>query len=61
MLIMCADLQDAGVSGAMIVQPANHMYDHSYVSAVLQAHPDKFIGCLLADPTEGNASSWVPW
>lgn len=40
--------------GAMIVQPANHMYDHSYVTSVLTAHPDKFVGCLLADPTPGE-------
>lgn len=45
--------QEAGVSGGLIVQPANHMYDHTYVSSVLQAHPDKFVGCLLADPTPG--------
>lgn len=45
--------QEAGVSGAMIVQPSNHLYDHSYVTSVLQEHPDKFVGCLLADPTPG--------
>ena len=41
------------MSGAMIVQPANHMFDHSYVTSVLKAHPNKFVGCLLADPTPG--------
>jgi hypothetical protein len=41
----------------MIVQAANHMYDHSYVTSVLQAHPGKFVGCLLADPTPGKAGS----
>lgn len=38
----------------MIVQPANHMFDHSYVTSVLNAHPGKFVGCLLADPTPGQ-------
>jgi hypothetical protein len=51
---VCVGAQGAGVSGAMIVQPANHMYDHSYVTSVLQQHPDKFVGCLLADPTTGR-------
>lgn len=50
-------MQEAGVSGAMIVQPANHMYDHTYVTSVLTAHPDKFVGCLLADPTPGGGGA----
>ena len=41
----------AGVSGALIVQPANHKFDHSYVSAALKAHPDFYRGMCLADPT----------
>ena len=41
----------AGVTGALIVQPANHMYDHSYVTAALKAHPDFFRGMGLANPT----------
>jgi hypothetical protein len=44
------------VSGALVVQPANHQWDHSYVSSVLAAHPTKFVGCLLADPTPGTCS-----
>lgn len=41
----------AGVSGALVVQPANHMYDHSYVMSALKAHPDFFRGMGLANPT----------
>lgn len=40
----------AGVSGALIVQPGNHLYDHRYVTSVLRAAPSRFLGCLLADP-----------
>ena len=43
--------REAGVSGALIVQPANHKFDHSYVSAALKAHPQLFRGMLLANPT----------
>jgi predicted TIM-barrel fold metal-dependent hydrolase len=41
----------------MIVQPANHMFDHAYVTSVLEAHPGKFVGCLLADPTSGGGGA----
>ena len=41
----------AGVSGALVVQPANHMYDHSYVAKALKDHPDFFKGMGLANPT----------
>lgn len=43
-------MDDAGIAGALIVQPGNHLYDHSYVSSVLRAAPTRFVGCLLADP-----------
>jgi predicted TIM-barrel fold metal-dependent hydrolase len=36
------------------VQPINHKFDHSYVSSVLQKYPSKFVGCCLADPTDGG-------
>ena len=41
----------AGVSGALVVQPANHLYDHSYVTKALNDHPDFFRGMGLANPT----------
>ena len=35
----------------MIVQPSDaHLFDHSYVTSVIRAHPGHFVGCLLADP-----------
>ena len=44
----------AGVDGCMIVQPINLGFDHTYVSSVIQKYPGKFVGCCLADPTEGG-------
>jgi len=48
------NFQEAGVQGALIVQPINHKFDHSYVSHVIAQYPGKFVGCCLADPTEGG-------
>ena len=41
----------AGVGGALVVQPANHMYDHSYVAKAIKEHPTFFKGMALANPT----------
>eukprot|EP00884_Botryococcus_braunii_P020193 jgi/Botrbrau1/6858/Bobra.152_2s0017.1 len=49
--VLLADMQGAGVEGALIVQPSNHLYDHSYVASVLRRYPEKFVGCALANPT----------
>ena len=51
MEVLLSAMDAAGVSGALIIQPGNHLYDHSYVTSVLRAHPDKFVGALLANPT----------
>ncbi|XP_027154499.1 uncharacterized protein LOC113754315 isoform X3 [Coffea eugenioides] len=45
-------MKEAGVDGALIVQPINHKFDHSYVTSVLKKYPSKFVGCCLANPTE---------
>ncbi len=42
------------MAGALIVQPGNHLYDHSYVTSVLRQHKGRLAGCLLADPTPGG-------
>eukprot|EP00249_Psilotum_nudum_P000288 c11233_g1_i1 orf=26-805(+) len=52
--VLLQALEESGVDGALIVQPINHKFDHSYVSSVLQRYPKKFVGCCLADPTEGG-------
>ncbi|KAK7340831.1 hypothetical protein VNO77_21545 [Canavalia gladiata] len=47
-LLQC--MEEAGVDGALIVQPIYHMFDHSYVTSVLEKYPTKFVGCCLANP-----------
>ncbi|CAA2995114.1 4-sulfomuconolactone hydrolase [Olea europaea subsp. europaea] len=48
-------MEEAGVDGALIVQPINHKFDHSYVTSVLKKHPYKFVGCCLANPAEDGS------
>lgn len=57
--------KDAGVSGALIVQPANHKFDHSYVAHALSTYPAFFRGMCLIDgslpPLEAVASLEKHW
>ncbi|KAL8255156.1 hypothetical protein R6Q59_033377 [Mikania micrantha] len=48
-------MEEAAVDGALIVQPINHKFDHSYVTSVLKKHPSKFVGCCLANPAEDGS------
>ena len=48
---LLALMDKAGVDGALIVQPINYLFDHSYVKAALIAHPGKFKGMCLLDPS----------
>ncbi|XP_042471682.1 2-pyrone-4,6-dicarboxylate hydrolase-like isoform X1 [Zingiber officinale] len=52
-LLKC--MSEAGVDGALIVQPINHMFDHSLVTSVLRRHPSKFVGCCLANPADDGS------
>lgn len=49
--------KSAGVDGALIVQPANHMYDHRFVTKALKEYPDFFRGVGLANPTLAPAEA----
>ena len=40
-----------GVAQALIVQPINYLYDHTYVASVVAKYPTRFRGMLLANPT----------
>jgi predicted TIM-barrel fold metal-dependent hydrolase len=40
-----------GIDGALIVQPINHKFDHAYIESAIKAHPDRFKGMLLPDPS----------
>lgn len=44
-------MDNAGVNGALIVQPINHKYDHNYVANAIKKYPHKFKGMLLHDPS----------
>ncbi|XP_059445842.1 uncharacterized protein LOC132177506 isoform X2 [Corylus avellana] len=48
-------MKEAGVDGALIVQPINHKFDHSLVTSVLEKYPTKFVGCCLANPAEDGS------
>lgn len=48
-------MEEAGVDGALIVQPINHKFDHSYVTSVLKKYPTKFVGCCLANPADDGS------
>lgn len=48
-------MDEANIRGAMVVQPGCHQYDHSYVIHAIRKHPDRLVGCLLADPSPGDA------
>ncbi|KAI5431545.1 hypothetical protein KIW84_035653 [Lathyrus oleraceus] len=52
-LLQC--MEEAGVDGALIVQPINHRFDHSYVTSVLKKYPNKFVGCCLANPADDGS------
>jgi predicted TIM-barrel fold metal-dependent hydrolase len=40
----------ANVVGALIVQPINYKFDHSYVMNAIQQHPKRFKGMMLHNP-----------
>lgn len=44
-------MDEHGVTGALIVQPINHRFDHSYVMRAMKTHPDRFKGMMLHDPS----------
>eukprot|EP00210_Caulerpa_lentillifera_P009505 g9065.t1 len=47
-------MDEAKVDMAMIVQSSTHGFDHSYVKKAMDDFPDKFMGCLLANPDESG-------
>ncbi len=51
-LLECMDA--AGVAGSLIIQPIVYKFDHRYVTQALRAHPDRFRGMCLVDPTHDD-------
>lgn len=46
-------LNAAGAKGALIVQPIQYKYDHSFVACALSEHPGRLKGMALLDPMAG--------
>jgi predicted TIM-barrel fold metal-dependent hydrolase len=44
-------MDTANVSGALIVQPINYKFDHSYVLNAIQQYPNRFKGMMLHNPS----------
>jgi predicted TIM-barrel fold metal-dependent hydrolase len=44
-------MNENNVAGALIVQPINHKFDHSYVESAIKEHPERFKGMMLHDPS----------
>ena len=47
-----AACQESGVDRALIVQPINYLFDHTYVAGVLAENEEKYRGMALADPSQ---------
>ena len=50
---LLAEMDDAGIDGALIVQPINYKFDHAFVQNTIASNKQRFMGCLLADPSAG--------
>lgn len=48
-----------GVSGAVVVQPSQYGFDHSYLSACLKGREDRYAGVALLDPTDGCSPAYL--
>jgi len=48
---LLTEMEKAQVDGALIVQPINFKFDHTYVTNAIKDYPQKFKGMLLHDPS----------
>ena len=46
--------EESGISGALIVQPIFHGFDHRYVTDTIRRWPERFIGMALVNPAGGD-------
>ena len=44
----------ASIARTMLVQPINVGFEHAYVREAVRAHPRRFVGCALANPSAGR-------
>ncbi|MBS7628312.1 amidohydrolase family protein, partial [Candidatus Bathyarchaeota archaeon] len=54
LLLRCMD--EAGVAGALIIQPIVYRFDHSYVTSCLRTWPERFKGMALINPCDSKAN-----
>ena len=54
---LLAHMESTGTAATLIVQPANYMFDHSYMISCMERFPDKFGGMMLLDPTLSPAEA----
>ncbi|MGE4248727.1 MAG: amidohydrolase [Parvibaculaceae bacterium] len=54
---LIADLDQAGIDGAIAVQPRAYGYDHAYLADVLARHAGRIAGICLVDPHERDAAA----
>ena len=50
-------MDENGIDGALIVQPINYEYDHSYVASMLKVEPERFRGMALANPSSADGAA----
>lgn len=48
-------MDENNVDKALIVQPINYLFDHSYIVDQIEANPNRFIGMALANTASGPA------
>lgn len=54
---LVADLDAAGIGGAIAVQPRAYGYDHAYLASVLAEHGERIAGVGLVDPAATEAAA----
>jgi predicted TIM-barrel fold metal-dependent hydrolase len=52
---LLSEMDAAGVSSALLVQPSVYGYDNSYLCDSLERYPDRFAGVCLVDPRSESA------
>jgi predicted TIM-barrel fold metal-dependent hydrolase len=50
-------MDKSGIDGALIIQPINYEFDHSYVLNAVHEHPDRFKCMMLHDPSLGKEAA----
>ena len=52
--LLLQQMDDNQIFGALLVQPINYKFDHSFITSVLSKYTDRFGGCLLANPSTND-------